>query len=351
VCKGFALLNKDEVKVLFILKQNSYGDYGDYGHYGYGYGARSGLYTSAKLVSDALNHAGIPSKIVCVTDNNNIDKEVFDYKPTVVIIEALWVVPEKFDILKKLHPHVRWVVRIHSEVPFLALEGLAIEWIKGYLSRGVTVAFNSLESSNDFAQPGVTYLPNIYPFVRNTVKLNQNKILRIGCFGAIRPMKNQLLQAMAAIRFADRVGMQMFFHMNTGRIEGWESINILTNIRALFAGSGQYKLVEHDWLKHEMFLELLGTMDIGMQVSMSESFNIVTADMVNVGIPVVVSEAIKWVDPVCQARPSINSIVDTMEDVWENAKIIRYNQWLLELFSNSSLRLWTKFINETNPKR
>jgi hypothetical protein len=40
------------------------------------------------------------SNIVVVLDNNEIDKYVTKYKPTHVIIEALWVVPTKFHILK-----------------------------------------------------------------------------------------------------------------------------------------------------------------------------------------------------------------------------------------------------------
>ena len=35
-----------------------------------------------------------------VVDNNGIDKEITEYKPTHVFIEGLWVVPEKFDVLK-----------------------------------------------------------------------------------------------------------------------------------------------------------------------------------------------------------------------------------------------------------
>lgn len=54
-----------------------------------------------------LNRNGIESKVVVVIDNNCIDKEVTAFKPTHAIIEGLWVVPEKFDVLKKLHPTIK----------------------------------------------------------------------------------------------------------------------------------------------------------------------------------------------------------------------------------------------------
>lgn len=43
--------------------------------------------------------------------------------------------------------------------------------------------------------------------------------------------------------------------------------------------------------------------DVGMQVSFSETFNIVAADMVRVGLPLVVSPAIEWVSRFAMADP------------------------------------------------
>ncbi|MCX8008208.1 MAG: glycosyltransferase family 1 protein, partial [Patescibacteria group bacterium] len=92
-----------------------------------------GLKNSALFVSEMLNQIVHESKLVEVVDNNFIDREVHLYKPSVVVIEALWVVPEKFTILQKLHPNVKWIIRIHSNLPFLANEGIAIEWLKEYV--------------------------------------------------------------------------------------------------------------------------------------------------------------------------------------------------------------------------
>ena len=93
----------------------------------------SGLYNSAQFVVNMLNHNGVQAKLVHVVDNNCIDREVTLYNPTHVIIEALWVAPEKFKVLTKLHPKVKWVIRLHNEIPFLANEGIAMDWIYKYL--------------------------------------------------------------------------------------------------------------------------------------------------------------------------------------------------------------------------
>ena len=151
----------------------------------------TGLFNSAKHVASALNKTlWADVKVVSVTDNNDIDREVYLFKPNVVIIEALWVVPEKFDILKKLHPTVQWIVRIHSETPFLAGEGSALTWVDGYLKRGIKVAPNISSMVRDlyvcfpYHLDSIIHLPNIYdidgvPIVKYN---NKRKDLHIGCF-------------------------------------------------------------------------------------------------------------------------------------------------------------------------
>jgi hypothetical protein len=115
-------------KILFILKQrNIYSD-GGYTN------VDSGLQNSARFVNDMLVKNKVNSTLVQVVDNNEIDKYCTIHKPDVVIIEAIWVVPSKFEVLKKLHPNITWIIRLHSELPFLANEGVAMEWLKEYVS-------------------------------------------------------------------------------------------------------------------------------------------------------------------------------------------------------------------------
>ena len=269
----------------------------------------SGLRNSATFVVDMLNEAGVEAKLVEVVDNNCIDKEVFDYKPTHVIIEAFWVVPEKFAELTKLHPKVEWIIRNHSELPFLANEGIAVDWALQYLRyRNVFVAPNSYRSFQDMrkmasaslsslkAELKVLYLPNYYEVENDFEKRPPlGDTINVGCFGAVRPLKNHLLQAVAAVDYARQEGKKLKFHINVARIEDAGN-NALKSLRGFFKNldSDRYELVEHGWLKHEDFLKLVLTMDIGLQASFTETFNIVCADFVSQGVPIVVSEEIEW---------------------------------------------------------
>lgn len=320
----------------------------------------SGLLNSATFVKDMLVDNGYEAKLVQVVDNNSIDREVTVYKPDVVIIEALWVVPEKFEVLRKRHPNVEWVIRIHSEVPFLSNEGIAMDWINKYICQpNVFISLNSYKTYSDFVEyfntvdtcgiltKKILFMPNYYPVKKRTkrppIKFVPGGTLNIGCFGAVRPMKNHLVQAFAAVKFAEARSMKCRFHINAGRVERGDEV--LKNLRNFFvAFNGKHELVEHDWLDREEFLTLIRTMDFGLQVSLSETFNIVAADFVSEGIPIVGSSEIDWLPSFYCAQPtSVEDIIKTIERVvWYE----KYFGWMdtarkaLKKYSKLSEKIW-----------
>lgn len=285
----------------------------------------SGLLNSARQVDEMLNEHSVESKLVQVVDNNSIDKEVHDYRPTDVIIEALWVVPEKFEILQKLHPTIRWIIRLHSETPFAANEGIFTNWVMNYIKyQNVYIGVNSPRLMEDLKavipwhkEDKLIYLPNYYDPIKNHVQteVQYDEWLNVGCFGAVRPLKNSLLQAMAAIKYAKQNDRKLKFHINATRVEN-NGDNVLKNIRGLFINLDQdrFQLVEHPWLKPGEFSTLLSSMDLSMQVSLSETYNIVSAGAVAQHVPIVVSREIPWASrwSIVEDANDINSIVHTM---------------------------------------
>jgi len=264
------------------------------------YGITSGLFNSASFVTDFLNDMEYEAKLTPVVDSNEVDKVITKYNPDVVIIEALWIPPAKFIELLSMPRHAkrRWIVRVHSKAPFLANEGLATRWIKQYISINngqIEIAPNTLELveqlDSAFPHGKFIHLPNIYhpPAFTPEPHTYDNDYINIGCFGAIRPMKNNFQQALAAIEFAEQIGKRLKFHINSTRLEQ-KGDNVVKNLYSLFEDS-PHVLVEHPWYKHQEFLNAAFKMDIGMQVSFSESFNIVTADFVTAKVPIIASVA------------------------------------------------------------
>lgn len=338
-------------KILFICKQRP-------AQYGQSYG----LLNSCRFLCNALESMGAEAKTVEVIDNNFIDREVHKYKPTHVFIEALWVVPDKFDVLIPLHPKVQWHVRLHSNTPFIANEGVAIPWIKKYIELQKKypqfhLSPNAAKMVDDIKQTfhaDTVYSPNIYQPHKNPWDTYQHDtpfdknpdVLEIGCLGAIRPMKNQLIQAMAAIAFANEIGKTLHFHINHSRQEQ-NGENSYKNIVALFEGS-KHKLVTHDWLNHHDFIRLVRTMDLGLQVSFSETFNIVAADFVHSMVPIVGSNEIEWLNPIYKAKQTdLDNIVSHLWIAWLGRKIDlhKVNRWGLNRWNEHARKVWRKYLN------
>jgi hypothetical protein len=353
-------------KVLFILKKRT----------GYSWSSyecpddkkSNGLTNSAMFINDMLIEAGYESKLVQVVDNNCIDKEVTLYKPDIVIIEAFWVVPDKFEILQKLHPKVTWVVRNHSNWPFASNEGVLVDWAFAYLKHpNVLVSCNKAETTNSFrelvkiAYPNFTeaqvdaktpHLPNYYP-VDTAEYVKHHKPSRtdvhIGNFGAIRPLKNPLVQAMAAIIFAKKKNLKLYYHINGFRIEG-KAEPILKSIESLFKYFPDAELIKEDWKDHKSFLQLCADMDIVLQTSFDETFNIVLADAVSVDTMVVGSKEVPWLTnhSVVENITDVDAIVNALNHVeatnwWEN--IVKSNKNSLRRYVRDSKEYWLNWIN------
>lgn len=302
----------------------------------------TGLKTSAEFVVNMLLAEGIRAKLVEAKDQNSIQALVTQYQPTKVILEAIWVTPVKMQELVAANPKVRWTVRVHSQLPFLSNEGMAIGWIDAYMKLGVEIAFNSLQTVQDFRVMGKSeYLPNYYPLRKPRSCDPPKDPLNIGCFGSIRPLKNQLIQAFAAVKYAADHGKKLRFHMNGARVEQ-SGANNLKNIKAFFAATGQ-ELVLHQWLAHEEFLELIAEMDIVLQVSLSESFCIVASDAVSMGVPMVGSEAIGWLPSWSQAKvDSVKSIVSAMERA--NIIGVWLNHEALKEYLENTVDIWNAWV-------
>ena len=328
------------------------------------YGVSYGLLNSCRFLANALKDMGFEAKVVEVRDNNDIDREVTLYKPTHAFVEALWVVPSKFNELIPLHPKVNWYVRLHSNVPFIANEGVAMSWIIQYLALGVRfkqfkVCANDDRMVNDLEKTfkeKIVYAPNIYrpgDYVDlpqllpdlPTLLGKKPEVIDIGCFGAIRILKDQLIQAMAAIVFANEMKVHLNFHMNDTRIEN-QGEGIYRNLQALFVGTG-HTLVSHSWLEHPEFMKLVRQMDLGMQVSFSETFDIVAADFAIANVPVVGSTEIKWLSPLYKARPTdMNDIVSHLWTAWQGKKVglqLVNRKGLCE-WNDDAEKVWEKLI-------
>jgi hypothetical protein len=300
--------NKKRISVLFVLKSRDRSWNPD-NKYSKG---SSGLLNSARFVSDMLINNGMKSEVVIIENNkNHLELKLREFNPDIVILEAIWLSYDNLKILAEnaRHKNRKWVIRCHSEFPFIASEGAILSpFLKYGNIKNVYVSCNSPRATYDFGvvvdskklqlTNDILLLPNYYsvPDILPVKKHNgaDCNIFNVSCFGAIRPLKNQLQQAIAAMAYANETESKLRFHINSTRIEGHGEA-ALRAIRDVFTDS-KHELVEQAWLDHAEFASLCGIMDVGLKVSFSETFNIVSADHVCNGVPVVGSREIPWLE-------------------------------------------------------
>ena len=350
-------------RVLFCLKwrEQPYGC-------GYGWGGEngglplsSGLYNSARLVAEMLRAAGYAADVVHVVDGNAIHCEIVKFDADIVVIEAFWCPPYKFDDLHRACPNVQFIVRNHSETAFLAGEGSAFGWSYEYLTKpNVVLAPNSVRMLADTrtlmraAHPEWTrrelerrvfLLPNFYDMSQPAnPRKGDDGYLDVGCFGAIRPLKNVLTQAVAAIHLARKIGRPLHFNINGGRVE-MTGAPILKNLQAIFDNTPDAELWTHAWLPYDDFRGLIAKMDLVTQATLSETFCIVAADAVSQGVPAVMSAEIPWSSDESRADPTRSeSIAKSMLAAWRRGAPAYGDIMGLRAYNATSRRIWLDYL-------
>lgn len=266
-----------------------------------------GLGVNALHTAKVLRRQGMRVDVQGVREPADIEKHLDSllFPPTHVLIEAPWItIPNLGYFLSKYHT-VHFVVRAHSQIGFLQVEAGAIDLIRQMILLQES-ALNFTNASNserliDFLNKTYTgnslFLPNLYDLERVHRKRDtdhQYRRLLIGSFGALRLLKNHTTAAAAAMMIAERRRCDLEFYVSVNREENPGSKGILQAIRNMFARVPWATLVESPWEPWASFRRTVAAMDLCMQTSFTETFNLATADATAEGVPVVVSSAIEW---------------------------------------------------------
>lgn len=105
------------------------------------------------------------------------------------------------------------------------------------------------------------------------------------------------------------------------------------------------------WQNHKDFLKTVAKMDIGMQFSLSETYNIVAGDFVYVGIPIVVSPEIQWMPWYSKADPyDINKMVKVLKRNYELGNVFsgKFTRWLNRKYlardNDNAGKIWLEYL-------
>lgn len=317
--------------------------------------SHGGLVNNAMWTLKMLRSIGVDCRIARVWNALDIEKAVLHNQATHCVIEAQFLATNDLRDLICNFPNVKFVQRCHSQVPFLATAPNDIKLLLEYLylqdaSHNLQVGSNSTrfnEWIEEAYRQHCLFLPNAYIMHRpgtcyHPPKVNKDTI-KVGCFGAIRILKNQATAAAAALMMARRLGKSLEFYMNAGREE--KGNGVLQSIKNMFKGLHWAKLHLIPWADWAHFNQLVSTMDLCYQLSSTETFNLCSADACANGVPSVVGDAIEWCPPSWMAE--IDSPVDASRvgiNLLTNPLAILDGQKALEKYCEMSIRVWKKWL-------
>jgi hypothetical protein len=320
-----------------------------------------GLNVAGFATSEVLNQHGINTTVIPVRHNIDVVDGINQYNAerdqplTHVVISAPWLSRHDLKCLIEHFDTIQFAILSHSNVGFLQADPCGVELIKHYLTLtedhdNLAVGANS-EKLFDWLQNTIggdtVLLPNLYPLKRPKSEKHWfgASPLRIGAFGAVRPEKNFMTAAAAAVALQKMTGAEIELHMSSGGEGGGEST--VAAITELCAGNPQITLIRHGWCLWPEFIQLVGSMDLLLQPSYTESFNMITADGVLMGVPSVVSHAIDWAPDEWKANSD-----NAMSVAEVGLRLLKYGNYgegkrALEKHNREAIHYWIEYLKDS----
>lgn len=316
----------------------------------------AGLGVSTVNTVKVLRDANVPCEAWPVTSVEELIRNIAGAEATLthVVMAAPWISTQDWWQVTQRFPWIQFFVSSHSNVGFLQADPNAIRLLReGSDLEAGTPNFHIAANCEALCKwirkaysVPCTMLPNLYWFngmTRISRPLFSGGTLKIGCFGATRPLKNHTSAAAATLQIAQDLKVDTEFWISGGRTEGGSTM--LSALDQMFAGLRYATVRRTDWETWPEFRRTVASMHLLMQPSYTESFNMVTADGIAEGVPSVVSSAIEWVPAHFQADS------DDADDLARVGKSLLRDQSAaadglaaLERYNREALAAWLRML-------
>jgi hypothetical protein len=275
-----------------------------------------------------------------------------------LVISAPWVASKDMQSLVANYSHIDFACVSHSNTAFLQADPSAVKLLREYNelqvgSANFRVAGNCLKFTNTWsAMYGIPMLtlPNLYDVT--TIKPVGQRTpwksgpIRVGIFGAERPLKNMLTAVAAAVELGSRLHTDVEIWMSSGRTENGGS-SVGAAIKQMVSGLTHVTLNQTGWLSWPGFRQIVEQMHVLINVSFTESFCMVAADGVAEGVASVVSEAIDWAPEDWIANPDDASDVARLASrLLTDTHAVTNGQNYLRNYVKTGIPMWTKYLGE-----
>jgi hypothetical protein len=262
-----------------------------------------GLGVAAINTAKVLRREAIKTDVWPIVSASDLRQRLHATPAAHVIISAPWIPALEMHSLSSEFPETRFTINCHSNVGFLQADRNGIRLVREMMELELATANVHLAGNSRrfcewirfaFGAP-CAYLPNLYWLESDPVHRQPfcSGTLRIGVFGATRPLKNLMSAAGAALEISRNLRAPLELWLSAGRTEGGGD-TILAAVKEMLAGLPNVTLRLNGWQTWPAFRKTVAHMHLLLQPSYTESFNMVTADGVAEGVVSVVSNAIDW---------------------------------------------------------
>jgi len=263
-----------------------------------------GLGVAAINTAKVLRRSGIKTDVWPIINAADLRARLRSDSHDHVIISAPWIPAAEMQALSSEFSDTQFAVNCHSNVGFLQADRNGVKLVREMMELEMGTANVHLAGNSrrfcDWVQAAFsapcTYLPNLY-YLENSAPFPRRPFsdgtLRMGVFGATRPLKNLMSAAGAALEIAQSLRAPLELWLSAGRAEGGGE-GVLGAVKEMLHGLPHVNLIMSGWQTWPQFRKTVAHMHLLLQPSYTESFNMVTADGIAEGVPSVVSEAIDW---------------------------------------------------------
>lgn len=263
-----------------------------------------GLGVAAINTAKVLCREGIHTEVWPILSSADLRGRLTTAPAEHVVISAPWIPGTELHSLSSDFPKTQFAVNCHSNVGFLQADRNGVKLVRETMevetgTANIHLAGNSRRFCEwirfAFGAP-CAYLPNLYYLDNRPVPARKpfcGGTLRIGAFGATRPLKNLMSAAGGALEIARNFRSPLELWLSAGRAEGGGD-GILAAVKEMLSGLPGVSITMNGWQSWASFRKTVASMHLLLQPSYTESFNMVTADGVAEGVASVVSSAIDW---------------------------------------------------------
>jgi hypothetical protein len=273
-----------------------------------------------------------------------------------VVISAPWVPTPEMQAMLMRYPAIHFAMVSHSNIGFLMADPNGIRLLRQGVelelgNHNFALGGNSMRFKRAWTHmygARMLYLPNLYDLssfqsVGQRPPWEPGHVLRIGIFGATRPLKNMVTAAAAAVELGSSLKNDVEIWVSSGRTEGGGTVK--EAIKQITESVPHVTLIEAGWRSWPEFRQIVRNMHLLISPSYTESFSMVTADGVAEGVASVVSEAIDWTPPDWIASvDDVDKVTRTARRLLHDAHAVDDGQTALRLYVEEGSKSWEDYL-------